>query len=438
MERPNAPPYGDRRAFAQARLPDGALILPAAPKRFSSGDSDYPYRPDSELLYLTGWEEPEAVAILRGFGDHRFILFVQPRDKTAEMWTGRRLGPEAAKDAYGADAAYPISELEARAPELLGGADRLYYRLGQNDRCDALVKTALGVGRGRRTRSGRGPFIVADPGAVLDPMRLKKDESEIHRMRRAADLTVASFSDAIGEVAPGVGEWAIEAALSAGFRSRGGTGEAFSTIVGAGSNGCTLHYVKNQSVIERDNLVLMDAGGSFEYYAADVTRTVPASGTFRPEQRRLYDVVLTAQRAALAACRPGASLDLIHEVAARTIVEGLIELGMLPDERPEDGEYPNPYFPHRTSHWLGLDTHDVGSYVGPDGPVVLEAGMVFTVEPGAYVPVGSCPLCPEYEGLGIRIEDDVLITEKGAEVLTSALPTDPDEIAELVAGRSAT
>lgn len=412
------------------------MILPAAPVRYRSGDSEYVYRPDSELFYLTGWTEPNAVAVLRGFGeDRRYVLFVQPRDEQAELWGGERIGPDQAKERFGADAAYPISQFEERVGALVKGADRVYYRLGSDSRCDHAVREALTVGRKLRPRVGRGPFIVADPGAILDPMRRRKDEAEVQRLRSAAELTVGGFQDGLAQVGPGVGEWAVEAALTSGFRRRGGSGSAFAPIVGSGKNACTLHYVHNDTVIEAGDLVLMDAGGAFEHYAGDITRTVPATGAFSGPQRDLYDVVLAGQKAGLKACRAGTTLQAVHEATETVLRDGLVALGLLDPEGEDPRDAPNPFFPHRTSHWLGLDTHDVGGYVDHDGPVKLEPGMVFTVEPGLYIPPDRCPRAPEFEGLGIRIEDDVLITTEGCEVLTESLPTDADTLAAMVRGR---
>lgn len=409
------------------------MILPAAPVRYRSGDSEYAYRPDSELFYLTGWTEPDAVAVLRGFGDdQRFVLFVQPKDELAELWGGERVGPDQAKERFGADAAYPIAQFEERIGELVKGADRIYYRLGADERCDQAARDALIAGRRLRPRHGRGPHLVADPGAILDAMRRRKDDAELQRIRRAAELSVGGFEDALAHVQPGVGEWVVEAALTSGFRRRGGSGSAFAPIVGAGNNACTLHYVRNDAVIGADDLVLIDAGGTFEYYAGDITRTVPAAGSFSGPQRALYEVVLAGQRAGLNACTPGATIDEVHQATATALSDGLVGIGALAPEDEDPRGSPNPFFPHRTSHWLGLDTHDVGGYVDHDGPVRLEAGMVFTVEPGLYIPPGRCPRAPEFEGLGIRIEDDVVMTDNGREVLTEALPTDADTVAAMV------
>ncbi|MGI9628737.1 MAG: aminopeptidase P N-terminal domain-containing protein [Longimicrobiales bacterium] len=430
-------PFHDRRAFALARLPDGSMLLPAAPLRFKNGDSEYRFRPDSELYYMTGWGQPDCVCLLRGFAEkQRFTLFVAERDPAAELWTGPRLSLDAVKERYGADAVLPLSALEDECAHMLTGGDRMYYRLGADVRCDRIVRDALRAGRGGRARSGVGPQVLADPGMILDTMRQRKDAGELARMRSAAEITVASFASAMGSIAPGVGEWEIEAALESGFRRGGANGPSFSTIVGSGQNGCTLHYVDNGSRLAEGDLVLMDAGAELDYYAADITRTVPASGTFEGAARDVYLAVLAAQKVGLDACRPGVTLEEIHDETTRVLIEGLIGLGALQgtvDEALEDRSF-GTFYPHRTSHWLGLDTHDVGSYRSREGPIPLEPGMAFTVEPGLYFAPGSCPSVPALEGIGVRIEDDVVITEGGREVLTAALPTEPDELERLLSG----
>ena len=447
------------------------MLLPAADVRYKSGDSEYRYRPDSEMLYVTGWEEGGSVAVLRGHAaKDRFVLFVPERDGERERWTGPRLDPGEVKARFGADAVFPMTEFRSRAPALLADGDRIHYRLGASAVCDDVVREALRAGRARRARKGAGAYMVVDPGAVLDAMRVRKDAAEVARLREAARISVAAFREALGRVRPGAGEWEVEAALEAGFRRRGAGGPAFATIVGAGANACTLHYTANRARIGSGDLVLMDAGAEFDYYAADITRTVPAWGRLEGARRDAYEIVREAHRAALAACRPGGTLDDVHEAASRVIAGGLVGMGVVEgtvDEVLEGGAH-RVFFPHKTSHWLGLDTHDVGAYWragyaggagaggggagvsgggggarragadggGASGPVELEPGMVFTVEPGLYFPPGSCNRVPELDGTGIRIEDDVLIGEDGAEVLTGELPVELEELAPLIGAAS--
>lgn len=431
MRSDNLPPvpHGDRRDRVLARLKDASMLLPAAPVRFKNNDSEYRYRPDSELLYLTGWDAPGCIALLRGFSDEdRFVLFVRERDAGKELWTGPLSEPEEVGRLLGADRVFPLGDFAEKAPGLLAGGDGVYYRLGTSDVCDRVVRGALGTGRRFRARKGAGLSMVADPGVVLDPMRLRKDPAEVARIREAARISVAAFDEALGHVAAGVGEWEVEAVLEAGFRGRGANGPAFATIVAAGANACTLHYSANRSRIGAGDLVLIDAGAEFDFYAADITRTVAASGRLEGARREVYEVVRDAHRAAVAACTPGGTLGAVHRAAVQKIAAGLVAIGVLGgtvDEVVDERSY-RPFFPHRTSHWLGLDTHDVGPYRDRDGPVKLEPGMVFTVEPGLYFAAGSGPGLPELEGIGIRLEDDVLVTPEGSEVLTGGLPVDLD------------
>ncbi len=409
------------------------MLLPAAPLRFKNSDCEYRYRPDSELLYLTGWDAPECIALLRGFADEdRFVLFVPERDPGKELWTGPRREPEEARTLFGADRVFPLGDFADKAPGLLAGGEGIHYRLGACEECDRVVRETLRNGRRLRARNGVGPWMVADPGTVLDPMRLRKDPAEIARMREAARISVAAFGAVLGGLRAGMGEWEVEAALEAGFRGRGANGPAFATIVAAGVNGCTLHYSANGARIGADDLVLIDAGAEFDFYAADITRTVPASGRLEGVRREVYEVVLAAHRVAVAACTPGGTLDGVHRAAVRRMAEGLVVAGILEGSADEvlDKRSYRRFFPHRTSHWLGLDTHDAGPYRDRDGPVRLEPGMVFTVEPGLYFPPESNPGPPGLVGTGIRLEDDVLVTPDGAEVLTGALPLDLDELGE--------
>ena len=413
------------------------MLLPAAPVRFKSGDSEYRYRPDSELLYLTGWDGPDCIALFRGFANEdRFVLFVPERDPEKELWTGPRRESEEVRTLFGADKVFAMGDFVAIAPGLLAEGDGIYYRLGASEMCDRVVREALLNGRRRRARHGAGPWMVADPGAVLDHMRLRKDPAEIARMRVAARISVAGFGEALGRLRAGMGEWEVEAALEAGFRSRGANGPAFASIVAAGANACTLHYSANSSRIRDTDLVLVDAGAEFDFYAADITRTVPATGRLEGVRREVYEVVRGAHRGAVAACAPGGTLDQVHQAAVRRVATGLVAAGVLGgsvDEVLETRSY-RRFFPHRTSHWLGLDTHDAGPYRDREGPVKLEPGMVFTVEPGLYFPPLSSPGPAGLEGTGIRIEDDVVITDEGAEVLTAGLPVGLDEISALARG----
>ncbi len=431
MNRPEAldtprPVLERRRKAALEKLAGGALVLPAAPVQIRSHDEEWPHHPDRELFYLTGVADPGAVAVLTGGGEPRLVLFVQEKDAEAELWTGARLGTEGAAERYAPDECHPIAELEQRLVELLKPADRIFYRLGRGGVVERGVLAALAHARGRGARTGTGPRAVVDPGEILDDLRVLKDEHELGLLRRAAEITVEGHRAAASRAAPGVGEWVVQAAVEAAFRSAGGGGAGFDTIVGSGGNACVLHYRDNTSVIEEGALVLVDAGADYGLYNGDVTRTFPASGAFTPEQRDVYEVVDAARRAAVERVAPGVDVADVHVAATRVIAEGLASLGVLAGD--VDGiverEEHKPFFPHQTSHWLGLDVHDPGDYARGGASRKLEPGMVLTIEPGLYFGPGAAGAPDALVGIGVRIEDDVVVTAEGREVLTAGVPTD--------------
>ena len=413
------------------------MVLTSGASRFRAGDDDSPHRPDSEVFYLTGFTEPGVVAVLRGFAEaDRFSLFVRPNDPKAELWTGKRIGPDEARERFGPDACHSLAELDERLPTLLAGADEVHFRLGSDDWADGLVRGALAHARARGPRTGSGPRAVADPGGILDEMRLRKDPLEQEALRRAARLSVAGHQALVRELRGGSGEWELEAEIDAVFRRGGACGPAYPTIIASGANACVLHYRENGRRATKDDTVLVDAAAELDHYCADITRTYPVSGRFAAEQRDVYDIVQRACSAAVAAVEPGATLDGIHELARGVLIDGLVELGVLsgsPDEIIEDKSYEG-YFPHRTSHWLGLDTHDVGDYTQGGAPRPLEEGMVFTVEPGLYFRPDGPDTTSRFAGIGVRIEDDVLVTASGHENLTEGLPTRAEDVEDLIGG----
>jgi Xaa-Pro aminopeptidase len=406
--------------------------LAAAPELIVGRDTELRYVVDAEVFYLTGYTEPEAVLILGPANSGQpFTMFVRPRDPLRELWTGKRGGAEAARDLFAADAAYSISELSSKLPELLSPVDVIYARLGAGrPEIDGVLMKILADARRTRPRTGRSAHTLTDPGELIDPMRVVKDAHELELIREAARISCEAFLDALTRIRPGVGEWQIEAALEYGFRMLGGDGPAFPTIVAAGSNATVLHYIENSELASHDDLLLLDAGARRQMYCADITRTVPVSGKFSAAQRRVYDVVLAAHDAAINAACPGATIDAVHTAAQHELAHGLIQLGLLQGSVESviaDENGLRKYFPHRTSHWLGLEVHDVGAYATRDGAVALLPGMVLTIEPGLYI---------AEQGIGIRIEDDVVINDHGCEVLTAAVPTDPVQIEALLRGAS--
>jgi Xaa-Pro aminopeptidase len=415
-------------------LGGGVMVLPAAPILKRSRDTEIRYRPDSELFYLTGAVDSGVVAVLGDTDETPFILFVPERDPAVELWSGPRLGPEEAKEILGADACFPLHSLEDRLPSILQRHNRVLFRLGSDSRVEGLVQEGLRWARGPGSRKGEGIRAVVDPGNILDGLRLVKEPEEIEQIRRATSLTASAFRETLGRAGPGMGEWEVEAMLDSAFRKAGASGPAFPTIVGSGPNACVLHYVENQAVIGPDDMVLLDGGAELGLYAGDVTRTFPANSRFTPAQRDIYDLVLRAHSRAVGMVRPGATIAGMHEAAQRELTRGLVELGVLEGELDElmVAGGAKSFFPHQTSHWLGLDVHDVGDYAVSGDPRVLEAGMVLTIEPGLYFPVNPDSPTHPFHGLGVRIEDDILVTEGGSENLTGSLPVAAEDVEALV------
>ncbi|HEU4558512.1 MAG TPA: aminopeptidase P N-terminal domain-containing protein [Longimicrobium sp.] len=433
---PAPEPYGSRREHLLEQIGQGVAVFCSAPELIKSRDTDIPYRQNSELYYLTGFPEPAVAVLTPHDAAHRFTLFVRPRDLEKETWNGPRAGVEGARERYGADAAYPLDELDTRLKELLEPAKAIWYALGSDDAMDRRLIGWMREWRQRHARTGKGTTDVMDPSTVTDAMRLVKEPGEIELIRRACLLSAEGHARAMRAAGPGIGEWELEALLDGTFRAAGPEcGTAYPSIVGSGPNATILHYVLNHRRAEDGDLVLIDAGASVGLYCGDITRTFPVSGRFSEPQRRVYEWVLRAQEAAIAAVRPGANVSDVHEAAREVLVRAMVELGLLsgdPGELMEGEEYKR-FFMHQTSHWLGLDVHDAGSYKGPDREwSPFAPGMVFTIEPGLYIPVDAQDVPDELRGIGVRIEDDVLVTEDGCEVLTRDVPVHPDEIERLM------
>lgn len=423
-----------RRQLVKMMGKGSIAILPAVPEKARNGDVSYYYRPDSDFFYLTGFAEPEAVAVLiPGRAQAEYVLFVRDRDPTRETWDGRRAGPEGATRDYGADDAFPIGDIDDILPGLMENCSRVYYTMGLHQEFDQRV---IGWVSGLKalSRTGSLPpqeFVALDH--FLHDMRLFKSRPELDAMRQAARIAVAAHQRAMRFTEPGRMEYEVMAELLHEFgRSRADI--SYHPIVGGGANTCILHYHENSAELNDGDLLLIDAGCEYELYASDITRTFPVSGRFSPEQRAVYEVVLEAQYAAIDKTRPGNHWNEPHDAAVKAITQGLVKLGILNGRVPaliRDAAY-RRFFMHRTGHWLGMDVHDVGDYKVAEHWRVLEPGMVLTVEPGIYIPAGSKGVARRWWNIGVRIEDDVAVTRDGNEVLTDALAKEPDAIEKLM------
>src|SRR5690625_4401673 len=426
-----------RRQLMRMAGEDAILVLPAAPERVRSRDTHYPYRQDSDFHYLTGFGEPGAVLVLvpgRSHGES--LLFCRERDPAREAWDGPRLGPEGAVESLGMDDAYPIDDLDEILPGLLEGRTRVYYHFGRDTEFDLKLIGWLNRVRAQMRLGAQPPHEFLELGHLLDEMRLFKSREELTLMRRAAAISVRAHAAAMAAVRPGMHEYELQAVLEYEFRRHGGQ-PAYESIVGAGANACVLHYRANRSRIAVGDLVLIDAGAEYAGYAADITRTFPAGGEFTPEQRALHDLVCAAQDAALARSRPGVPFEAVHQAAVEVLAEGMLGLGLLKGALHEvlAGEGYRRFYPHKSGHWLGLDVHDVGEYRIEQDSRLIEPGMVFTVEPGIYVPPDAVDVDRKWRGIGIRIEDDVAITRDGHELLGTGLARSSAEVEAFMAAR---
>jgi Xaa-Pro aminopeptidase len=428
-----------RRQLLREMGRDAIAILPAAPVRRRNGDVEYAYRQDSDFHFLTGFPEPEAVAVLiphRAEGE--YVLFCRERDPTRELWDGDRAGQDGAVERYGADDSFPIGDIDEILPGLLESRARVCYTMGLHPEFDQRV---IGWVNGLRAQAKQGlhtpqEFFALDH--LLHDMRLYKSRHELDTMRRSAAIAVGAHRRAMRRAAPGVMEYELAAELLHEFH-RHHADIAYEPIVGGGANGCVLHYRANAAPLRDGDLVLIDAGCEHQYYASDITRTFPVNGRYSPAQRALYEVVLEAQHAAIRQCVPGNHWNDPHDAAVRIITQGLVALGLLKGKVAKlikDGAY-RQWFMHRTGHWLGLDVHDVGDYKVGDAWRVLEPGMVLTVEPGIYVAPGARHAPKEFRGIGIRIEDDVAVLRDGPEVLSGGLVKDPDDVERFLASAAA-
>jgi Xaa-Pro aminopeptidase len=417
-----------RRRLAGAMTPGSIALLPAAAESIRNRDVHYPYRQDSDFSYLTGFPEPEALAVLApGRKEGELVIFCRPRDPEKELWEGVRAGVEGAREVFGADEAHPMEELEEALPKLLEGRDRVYYPVGADPELDRRLMAWVNVVKGKVRTGARAPTEFVSLDRLLAEQRLFKSKAELKVMRRAARISADAHRRLMGLCRPGMWEYQLEAEFVQFCASRGGRFQAYPPIVGSGANACVLHYVDNRHRLKDGDLVLVDAGCELDGYASDITRTFPVSGRFSSPQRALYELVLAAQRAAIRKAVPGNRWSDPHRAAVRILTRGLVDLGILEGGRGavpklvKEEKY-KPYFMHRTGHWLGMDVHDVGDYKVEGKWRQLEPGMVLTVEPGLYISADRTEAPAHYRNIGIRIEDDVLITAEGNEVLSARAP----------------
>ncbi|MEW6292062.1 MAG: Xaa-Pro aminopeptidase [Pseudomonadota bacterium] len=422
----NYAPFQLRRNALLARMGaagGGVALIPTAPERIRNRDTTFPYRADSYFHYLTGFPEPEAVLVLVGGDQPQSLLFCRDKDIDKEIWDGYRFGPAGAREAFGFDAAHPIGELDAKLTELLADQPALWYSLGHDAAWDARISAALNAVRAQTRAGKRAPAMIHDIRATLDEMRLVKDAHEIDLMRRAAAIAGTAHRRAMRFAAPGKFEYEVEAEFLHEFRRQGSQYPAYSPIVAGGANACVLHYVGNDCVLKDGDLLLIDAGCELDGYASDITRSFPVNGKFSGPQADVYDLVLDAQAAAIAATRPGATFLAPHEAAVRVLAQGMLDLKLLEGSLAGviESESYKRFYMHRTSHWLGLDVHDAGEYRSGEEWSRLVPGMTLTVEPGCYIrPADDVPAA--FHNIGIRIEDDVLVTATGSEILTADTP----------------
>ncbi|MDE0482266.1 MAG: aminopeptidase P N-terminal domain-containing protein [Candidatus Poribacteria bacterium] len=426
----------NRENFIEQMDSGSVAIFVSAPAAMRNHDTEHIYNPDPNFYYLTGFEEPESICVIApDHPKHQYTLFVLPKDEKAEIWNGKRVGVKDACAHYGADKAFPIDKFDEKIGRYLEGAERLYYTLGSDSYIDAKILDRFRRGVKSRIGTGKGIHTLIDPSPILSEMRLIKNEAELNRIRQASDITVDGHIAAMVAAHPGMYEYELEAIVDATFRSGGANSTAFPTIVASGGNATTLHYTTNDCRIEDDTLVLIDAGAEYKRYCGDVTRTFPVNGTFTDAQREIYQLVLDAQYGIIDTIRPGVSIDEPHQKSIELLTEGMLSLGLLKGKTKKliKKEKYRQFYMYRVGHMIGLDVHDVNCVRDAEGEFkTFEPGMVITIEPGLYVAEGTKNVPTDYLGIGVRIEDDILVTESGCEVLTDAVPKEIDAIEELM------
>jgi Xaa-Pro aminopeptidase len=422
--------------FIKRMNPDSVAIISSAREATRSNDTHYRYRQDSDFYYLTGFDEPEAIAIIAPARAQKYTLFVRPRDPEREVWDGRRAGVEGARREYGADEAFPINEFGEKLTDYLNGANQLYYRIGNgNPDLDEIIVSRIRRMRALERRGVHAPEAIIDTGTIIHELRLFKSAEEIELMQRAADIAAEAHIAAMKAARPGMKEYEIEALIEYIFRKSGANAPAYTTIVGGGANATVLHYINNEDALRDGDLLLIDAGAEYRGYASDITRTFPVNGHFTEAQRDIYDLVLEAQLACIEMVRPGSRPQEINKRSVEILTAGMIRLGLLQGDAEtliKEEKY-KQFYMHTIGHFLGLDVHDVGRYHIKDESRRLEPGMVMTIEPGIYISPATKEIPEKYLGIGVRIEDDVLVTADGNRILSSKVPKEVEKIEALMA-----
>ena len=424
--------------FMRRMAPKSVAIIPGAHEPRRSNDTHYRFRQDSDFFYLTGFEEPDSLAVIRAEKDPKYTLFVRPRDPEREIWDGRRAGVEGAKSEFGAGEAFPIAEFESKLADFLDGAEILYYRLGNDRDLDDTIIKEISRMRSLNRKPIHPPQTIIDPATIVHELRVVKRPEELEIMQAAADIAAEAHVEAMKAVRPGMKEYEVEALIEQVFRRHGAAAPAYTSIVGAGPNATVLHYINNDGELRDGDLLLVDAGAEYKGYASDITRTFPINGRYSPAQREIYDLVLKAQMACVEMVRPGVTHDQLKQHSIEVLTEGMVELGLLkgkPEELIKEKKH-EKFYMHGLGHMLGIDVHDVGRYYYGEESRALEPGVVMTVEPGIYIAPDTKDVPEKYLGIGIRIEDDVLCTNDGPRVLTTKVPKDPDQIEDLMRDRS--
>ena len=420
--------------FIRHMAPKSVAIIPGAHDTRRSNDTHYRFRQDSDFFYLTGFEEPDSLAVIKPEAEKKYTLFVRPRDPEREIWDGRRAGVEGAKSEFGADESFPIAEFESKLTEFLDGADVLYYRLGVDSDLDNTIIKEIARMRASNRKPIHPPQTIVDPATIVHEMRVLKSEDEIAIMQASADIAAEAHCEAMKTVRPGMQEYQIEALIEQVFRRHGASGPAYTSIVGGGPNATVLHYINNDGELRDGELLLLDAGAEYKGYASDITRTFPINGRYTKAQRDIYDLVLKAQTSCVEMVRPGVTHDQLKQHSIEVLTEGMLELGLLEGKTEElikEKKY-EKFYMHGLGHMLGIDVHDVGRYYYGTESRALEPGVVMTVEPGIYISPDTKDVPEKYLGIGVRIEDDVLCTNNGPRVLTTKVPKHAEEIEALM------